>query len=97
MFFKGSGGLKSMFFEAISAAQKSAEKHIVLVVKVYCSSSSKEPWVLLTEPQVFRDTNFFLIGYCTQIMPIRVQYLIQKALKCILLVKFFVSCQAFLY
>ena len=27
MFYKGSGGLKSMFFEAISAAQKSEEKH----------------------------------------------------------------------
>ena len=28
MFYKGSGGLKSMFFEAISAAQKSEEKHL---------------------------------------------------------------------
>ena len=27
MFYKGSGGLKSMFFEVISAAQKSEEKH----------------------------------------------------------------------
>ena len=28
MFYKGSGGLKSMSFEAISAAQKSEEKHV---------------------------------------------------------------------
>ena len=28
MFYKGSGGLKSMFFEVISAAQKSKEKHL---------------------------------------------------------------------
>ena len=27
MFYKGSGCLNSMFFESISAAQKSAEKH----------------------------------------------------------------------
>ena len=31
MFYKGSGGLKSMFFEAISAAQKSEEKHKVTI------------------------------------------------------------------
>ena len=27
MFYKGSGGINSMFFEAICAARKSAEKH----------------------------------------------------------------------
>ena len=32
MFYKGSGGLKSMFFEAISAAQKSEEKHQILAI-----------------------------------------------------------------
>ena len=31
MFYKGSGGLKSMFFEAISAAQKSEEKQVDLI------------------------------------------------------------------
>ena len=31
MFYKGSGGLKSMFFEVISAAQKSEEKHTVYI------------------------------------------------------------------
>ena len=29
MFYKGSEGLKSMFFEAISEAQKSEEKHAI--------------------------------------------------------------------
>ena len=33
MFYKGSGGLKSMFFEVISAAQKSEEKHTVYILK----------------------------------------------------------------
>ena len=38
MFYKGSGGLKLMFFEAISAAQKSAEKHVlfILIVQLQC-------------------------------------------------------------
>ena len=45
MFYKGSGGLKSMFFEAISAAQKSEEKH------VYIHPTLVTRWLFKFEPK----------------------------------------------
>ena len=35
MFYRGSGGLNSMFFEVISVAQNSAEKHVILKYLYY--------------------------------------------------------------